>query len=106
MKQSLEPIHHQTHIGNRDIKPQNIRHNIRGVTPNNMPLSIPKQVDWNDLGLQHLLQDDDYLNALQSGVSAWIAQIRKLTVLPKSTTLPLLDQAAADNNDDNNTLAD
>ena len=36
-------------------------------------------VDWNDLGLQHLLQDDDYLNALQSGVSAWIAQIRKLT---------------------------
>jgi dynein heavy chain 1 len=63
-------------------------------------------VDWNDLGLQHLLQDDDYLNALQSGVSAWIAQIRKLTVLPKSTTFPLLDQAAVDNNDDNNTLAD
>jgi hypothetical protein len=45
-----------------------------------MPLSIPKpNVDWNDLGLQHLLQDDDYLtvNTLQSGVSAWIAEVRK-----------------------------
>jgi hypothetical protein len=63
-------------------------------------------VDWNHLGMQPLLQDDDYLNALQSGVSEWIAQIRKLTVLPKSTTFPLLDQAAVENTDDNTSLAD
>ncbi|KAG7353523.1 dynein family protein [Nitzschia inconspicua] len=50
-------------------------------------------VDWNALGLAHLLQDDDFLNALQSGVSNWIVQIRKLTVLPKSTAFPLLDDA-------------
>jgi hypothetical protein len=39
-------------------------------------------VDWTDLGLQRLLHDDDYLNALQSGVSGWIVQIRKLINCP------------------------
>jgi hypothetical protein len=74
---------------------------------NRHAIADPKaNVDWNEIGLQHLLLDDEYLNALQSGVSAWIVQIRKLTVLPKSTTFPILDQAAVDNNNDDTTLAD
>jgi hypothetical protein len=43
---------------------------------------------------------------LQSGVLEWIAHIRKLTVLPKSTTFPLFDQTAVDNIGGNTSLAD
>lgn len=73
---------------------QEMKQNVDIWTKEHEQLEASEQasVDWNDLGLQHLLQDDDYLDSLQSGVSAWIAQIRKLTVLPKSTTFSLLDQ--------------
>jgi Dynein heavy chain, N-terminal region 1 len=63
-------------------------------------------VDWNALGLQHLLQDDDFLNTLQSGVSNWIQQIRKLTLLPQSTTFPMIDDDANDDTTTFDALAD
>jgi dynein heavy chain 1 len=47
-------------------------------------------VDWSALGLSKELQDDDFLNTLQSGVGSWITEIRKLTVLPKSTPFPMV----------------
>ena len=49
-----------------------------------------KNFDWQALGLANHLTDDDALNRLQSGVSQWITQIRKLTVLPKSTPFPMI----------------
>eukprot|EP00980_Cylindrotheca_fusiformis_P017635 scaffold5529_cov117-Cylindrotheca_fusiformis.AAC.12 len=49
-----------------------------------------KNFDWQELGLANYLTDDDALNRLQSGVSQWITQIRKLTVLPKSTPFPMI----------------
>ena len=36
-------------------------------------------VDWERLGLQEALQDDDFLNQLQTGVAQWITQIRAIT---------------------------
>jgi dynein heavy chain 1, cytosolic len=63
-------------------------------------------VDWNALGLQHLLQDDDFLNTLQSGVSNWIQQIRKLTLLPQSTTFPMIVDDANDGTTSFDALAD
>eukprot|EP00429_Kryptoperidinium_foliaceum_P003525 CAMPEP_0176008276 /NCGR_PEP_ID=MMETSP0120_2-20121206/3664_1 /TAXON_ID=160619 /ORGANISM="Kryptoperidinium foliaceum, Strain CCMP 1326" /LENGTH=842 /DNA_ID=CAMNT_0017341061 /DNA_START=53 /DNA_END=2578 /DNA_ORIENTATION=+ len=47
-------------------------------------------LDWQALGLADKLGDDDLLNRLQSGVSQWITQIRKLTVLPKTTPFPMI----------------
>jgi hypothetical protein len=47
-------------------------------------------VDWNTLGLSSKLRDDEYLNLLQTGVSSWIGQIRKLTVLPRTTPFPMI----------------
>jgi hypothetical protein len=55
-------------------------------------------VDWNALGLSDRLQDDQFLNTLQAAVGAWIVQIRKLTVLPKSTPFPVIVDAATDAN--------
>ena len=45
-------------------------------------------IDWAALGLADKLTDDDALNRLQSGVSQWITQIRKLTVLPRPHPFP------------------
>ena len=53
-------------------------------------VSGSKNFDWHELGLAGHLTDDDALNRLQSGVSQWITQIRKLTVLPKSTPFPMI----------------
>jgi hypothetical protein len=47
-------------------------------------------VDWNTFGLSSKLRDDEYLNLLQTGVSSWIGQIRKLTVLPRTTPFPMI----------------
>lgn len=60
-------------------------------------------VDWAALGLQDKLSDDDYLNTLQSQISGWIVQIRKLTVLPKSTPFPLIVEDDTDDDGTNNT---
>jgi len=51
---------------------------------------FPGNVDWNTLGLSSKLRDDEYLNLLQTGVSSWIGQIRKLTVLPRTTPFPMI----------------
>ena len=53
-------------------------------------LKSSNNLDWNALGLADKLTDDDALNRLQSGVSQWITQIRKLTVLPKTTPFPMI----------------
>jgi dynein heavy chain 1 len=53
-------------------------------------LKSTNNLDWQALGLADKLTDDDSLNRLQSGVSQWITQIRKLTVLPKTTPFPMI----------------
>lgn len=53
-------------------------------------LKTANNLDWQALGLGDSLTDDDFLNSLQSGVSQWITQIRKLTVLPKTTPFPMI----------------
>lgn len=53
-------------------------------------LKTTNNLDWQALGLADKLTDDDVLNRLQSGVSQWITQIRKLTVLPKTTPFPMI----------------
>lgn len=54
-------------------------------------------LDWDSLGLGDKLSDDEFLNKLQSGVSQWITQIRKLTVLPKQTSFPMIaEETSAD----------
>lgn len=45
------------------------------------------KVDWDVLGLRACLQDDGFLNIVQAGVSQWIVQIRKITVLPTTTAM-------------------
>jgi len=60
--------------------------------------SVGQAVDWEELGLASKLQDDGFLNTLQTGVSQWIVQIRTITVLPKTTPLvvePPSESAAA-----------
>lgn len=52
--------------------------------------------DWETLGLADKLQDDTFLNDLTVTVTEWIVQIRKVTVLPKSTPfLETEDSSAA-----------
>ena len=43
------------------------------------------KLDLESLGLTSYVNDDDFLNTLQTGVSQWIVQIRTITVLPKTT---------------------
>jgi Dynein heavy chain, N-terminal region 1 len=42
------------------------------------------KMDWDALRLAGCLTDDNFLNTIQSGVSQWIVQIRKITVLPST----------------------
>jgi len=51
--------------------------------------------DFEALGLAEKLQDDEFLNQVQSGVSKWIEQIRKVTVLPSTTPFPSLESSLA-----------
>ena len=46
------------------------------------------KVDLDELALSPLLTDDTFLNQVQTGVGAWINQIRKVTGLPSTTTFP------------------
>lgn len=59
-----------------------------------LSLKTTNNLDWQALGLADKLQDDDVLNRLQSGVSQWITQIRKVTVLPKTTPFPMIAEEA------------
>ena len=51
------------------------------------------KIDWDELGLASKFGDDDFLNQVQSGVSQWIGQIRQITVLPKTTSFPLIEDS-------------
>ena len=51
-----------------------------------IPLS--GKLDLDQLGLSDKLTDDAFLNEVQTGVNAWISQIRKVTVLPSTTSFP------------------
>lgn len=62
------------------------------VTAN--PAAAEKK-DWETLGLADKLQDDAFLNDLTATVTEWIVQIRKVTVLPKSTPFLETEDASA-----------
>jgi len=51
------------------------------------------KIDWDQLGLASKFGDDDYLNHIQTGVSQWIGQIRQITVLPKTTSFPMIEDS-------------
>jgi len=51
------------------------------------------KIDWDQLGLASKFGDDDFLNQIQTGVSQWIGQIRQITVLPKTTGFPLIEDS-------------
>ncbi|CAB9499374.1 heavy chain, flagellar inner arm I1 complex [Seminavis robusta] len=51
------------------------------------------KIDWDQLGLADKFADDDFLNTVQTGVSQWIGQIRQITVLPKTTSFPLIEDS-------------
>lgn len=51
--------------------------------------------DLSALGLADKLEDDDFLNEVQSGVSQWIVQIRKVTILSSTTPFPSLESSHA-----------
>jgi hypothetical protein len=51
------------------------------------------KIDWDELGLASKFGDDDFLNQLQTGVSQWIGQIRQITVLPKTTSFPPIEDS-------------
>lgn len=51
--------------------------------------------DLDALGLADKLEDDDFLNEVQSGVTQWIVQIRKVTTLSSTTPFPSLESSQA-----------
>ena len=53
------------------------------------------KMDWDELGLRDCLADDAFLNTVQAGVSQWIVQIRKITILPTTVMLTDTDSAHA-----------
>lgn len=61
-------------------------------------MAVEKKIplsNLEDLGLADKLQDDDFLNQIQAGVSQWIVQIRKVTVLPATTAFPSVDSSSS-----------
>ena len=54
------------------------------------------KIDLDALGLGGRLEDDAFLNEVQAGVSGWIGQIRKVTVLPGTTPFPAVSLSDAD----------
>eukprot|EP00562_Extubocellulus_spinifer_P009490 CAMPEP_0178491962 /NCGR_PEP_ID=MMETSP0696-20121128/11685_1 /TAXON_ID=265572 /ORGANISM="Extubocellulus spinifer, Strain CCMP396" /LENGTH=4359 /DNA_ID=CAMNT_0020119857 /DNA_START=116 /DNA_END=13193 /DNA_ORIENTATION=+ len=46
------------------------------------------KIDMAELGLAEKIDDDAFLNEVQAGVSLWIGQIRKVTMLPATTPFP------------------
>eukprot|EP00985_Skeletonema_marinoi_P034911 scaffold45168_cov139-Skeletonema_marinoi.AAC.1 len=57
-------------------------------------------MDLESVGLSESLQDDAFLNEVQSTVTHWITQIRKVTVLPASTPFPSGDSAETESHAD------
>lgn len=58
------------------------------------------KMDLESVGLSESLQDDAFLNEVQSTVTHWITQIRKVTVLPASTPFPSGDSAETESHAD------
>ena len=58
------------------------------------------KMDMAELGLAERMDDDAFLNEVQAGVSAWIGQIRKVTVLPATTPFPSGDNEETEANAD------
>ena len=58
------------------------------------------KMDMAELGLAGRMDDDAFLNEVQAGVSAWIGQIRKVTVLPATTPFPSGDSEETEANAD------
>ena len=58
------------------------------------------KMDMTELGLAGRMDDDAFLNEVQAGVSAWIGQIRKVTVLPATTPFPSGDSEETEANAD------
>ena len=58
------------------------------------------KMDLAELGLAERMDDDAFLNEVQAGVSAWIGQIRKVTVLPGTTPFPSGDNEETEANAD------
>jgi hypothetical protein len=58
------------------------------------------KMDLDSVGLSQSLQDDAFLNEVQSTVTHWITQIRKVTVLPASTPFPSGDSAETESHAD------
>eukprot|EP00984_Skeletonema_dohrnii_P014286 scaffold5986_cov65-Skeletonema_dohrnii-CCMP3373.AAC.1 len=58
------------------------------------------KMDLEGVGLSESLQDDAFLNEVQSTVTHWITQIRKVTVLPASTPFPSGDSAETESHAD------
>lgn len=59
------------------------------ASENNIPLTKLEELD-----LASKLQDDDFLNKVQTSVTQWIVQIRKVTVLPSTTAFPSVDSSS------------
>ena len=58
------------------------------------------KIDLDAVGLSEYLNDDAFLNEVQSSVNHWIVQIRKVTVLPGSTPFPSGDSAETESHAD------
>ena len=58
------------------------------------------KMDLDAMGLSGYLQDDAFLNEVQSTVNHWIVQIRKVTVLPGTTPFPSGDSAETESHAD------
>ena len=58
------------------------------------------KMDLDAVGLTDYLQDDTFLNEVQTSVNHWIVQIRKVTVLPGSTPFPSGDSAETESHAD------
>lgn len=61
-------------------------HPILAAASTKIPAS--GKIDLDELGLSEQISDDSFLNEVQAGVSNWINQIRRVTVLPSTTPFP------------------
>lgn len=59
------------------------------VASSSAKISVSGKTDLDELGLTQYISDDALLNEIQTGVSSWINQIRRVTVLPSSTPFPI-----------------
>ena len=61
-------------------------HPILAAASTKIPAS--GKIDLDELGLTEQMSDDSFLNEVQTGVTHWIVQIRRVTSLPTTTPFP------------------